>query len=272
MTMKKVVLITGVSSGIGKETAKLLAQKGFTVYGASRRLDKMEDLKAFGIHLLELDLTEDESIERCINNIIAKEARMDIIVNNAGYGAYGALEDLDLSEARKQFEVNVFGLARVIQLALPHMRKNKSGRIINVSSIGGSFGEPHGSWYHSTKYALEGLSDSLRMELQQFGIAVVIIKPGAIKTEWSKIARENLLKVSGNTAYKNLAEKHYKMLENADKRGSEPMVIAETILQASTVAKPKTRYVVGSGAKPAMFLSRILSDRWFDKVMLSMMK
>jgi short-subunit dehydrogenase len=270
--MNKIVLITGVSSGIGRESAKLMAENGFTVYGASRRIDKMEDLKSCNVNLVELDLLEEKSIESCIEKIIAKEGRIDIVVNNAGYGSYGALEDLDMAEARKQFEVNVFGLARIVQLVLPHMRKNKEGRIINISSIGGSFGEPHGSWYHATKYALEGLSDSLRMELIQFGIKVVIIKPGSIKTEWNKIARENLLKISGNTDYKTLAEKHYKMLEMADNQGSEPILVAKKILEASTTSNPKTRYVVGSGAKPAMFLRKILPDKWFDKMMLSMIK
>lgn len=268
--MKKVALVTGASSGIGKETAKLLAQNGFIVYGASRRLEKMRELKNLGIKLLELDLANDTSIQKAVKEILEEDHRIDVIINNAGYGSYGAMEDVPISEARYQFEVNIFGLARLTQLLLPFMRSQGSGKIINISSIGGSFGEPHGSWYHATKYALEGLSDSLRMELKQFGIDVVIIKPGAILTEWSGIARENLIQVSGETAYRELVHKHAKMLANADNQGSSPKVVAETILKAVKSNRPKTRYATGSGSIIVLLLRRVLSDRLFDKVILSM--
>jgi len=267
--MKKVALVTGASSGIGKETAKLLVEQGFNVYGASRRIDKMKDLEGLGVQLIALDLSNEESIVEAVNNLLQKENRIDIIINNAGYGSYGSLEDVPLSEAKYQFEVNIFGLARLTQLFLPTMRRQGSGKIINISSIGGSFGEPHGAWYHATKYALEGLSDSLRMELKQFGIAVVIIKPGAILTEWNGIARENLLKVSGNTAYKDLAEKHAKMLATADKNGSSPEVVAKTILKAVKSTRPKTRYATGSGSTIILLLRKLLPDRIFDKILLS---
>ena len=270
--MKKVALITGASSGIGKETAKLLVQEGYTVYGAARRVDKMADLKEVGVKLLAMDVTNDESMIAGVNEILSTENRIDVLINNAGYGSYGALEDVPISEAKYQFEVNIFGLARLTQLITPMMRKQGSGKIINISSIGGSLGEPHGAWYHTTKYAVEGLSDSLRMELKQFGIDVVIIKPGAILTEWNQIARENLIKVSGNTDYKVLAHKHAKMLENADKQGSQPIVVAKTIVKATLAKNPKTRYATGGGAKIILFIRKILSDRMFDKLMLSMMK
>ena len=270
--MNKVALVTGASSGIGKETAKLLVQNGYTVYGAARRLEKMTDLQDTGVKLIAMDVTDENSMVAGINKILQTEKRIDLLVNNAGYGSYGALEDVPLSEARYQFEVNIFGLARLTQLVLPTMRAQHSGRIINISSIGGSFGEPHGVWYHATKFAVEGLSDSLRMELKQFGIDVVVIKPGAILTEWNTIARENLLKVSGNTDYETLVHKHVKMLENADKRGSLPIVVAKTIVKAAKANRPKTRYATGGGAKIILFMRSILSDRMFDKVMLSMMK
>jgi short-subunit dehydrogenase len=270
--MKKVALVTGASSGIGKETAKLLIKKGFTVYGSARRVDKMSDLNDLGIKLLAMDVTNEESMVTGVAEIIKKEGQIDVLINNAGYGSYGSVEDMPMSEAKYQFEVNIFGLARLIQLVLPSMRAQKSGRIINISSIGGSIGEPHGAWYHSTKFALEGLSDSLRMELKQFGIDVVIIKPGAILTEWNTIARENLLKVSGHTAYKDLAYKHVKMLEMADNQGSLPIVVAKTITKASTASKPKTRYVTGKGSSTIMFLRSILSDRMFDRLMLATMR
>jgi short-subunit dehydrogenase len=270
--MKKVALVTGASSGIGKETAKLLIQNGFTVYGSARRVDKMIDLQELGVKLLAMDVTEEATMVNGIAEILKNEGRIDVLINNAGYGSYGSVEDVPMSEAKYQFEVNIFGLARLVQLVLPTMRVQKSGRIINISSIGGSIGEPHGAWYHSTKYALEGFSDSLRMELKQFGIDVVIIKPGAILTEWNTIARENLLKVSGHTAYKDLAHKHVKMLENADKQGSLPIVVAKTIVEASTANRPKTRYATGKGASIILFLRSILSDRMFDKLMLATMR
>lgn len=271
--MKHVVLVTGASSGIGKESVRLLINKGYTVYAAARRIEKMSDLPALGAKLLELDITKEDSIRQAVSVMMANEKRIDVLVNNAGYGSYGALEDVPLKEARYQFEVNIFGLARLTQLVLPHMRKQGSGKIINISSMGGKFGEPHGAWYHATKFALEGLSDSLRMELRQFGIDVVVIQPGAIKTEWNKIARENLMSVSGNTAYKELAEKHARFLEKGDdSMGSEPIVIAQTIAKAIASRKPKTRYVAGGGARLMLFLKNILPDRMFDKLLLGLMR
>ena len=270
--MKKVALITGASSGIGKETAKLLTQQGYVVYGAARRTDKMEDLKQAGVKLLAMDVTDEAAMVSGVNELLQAEGRIDVLVNNAGYGSYGALEDVPLSEARYQFEVNIFGMARLTQFVLPHMRKQGSGRIINISSIGGKLGEPHGAWYHATKYAVEGLSDSLRMELKEFGIDVVIIEPGAIITEWAGIARENMLKTSGNTAYKELTQKHANMFARADKAGSKPIVVAKTIVKAIITGRPKTRYATGGGAKLILFVRRILSDRMFDRLMLGLMK
>ncbi len=270
--MNKVALVTGASSGIGMETAILLKEQGYIVYGAARRTEKMEQLKQAGIKLLAMDVTEEASMVNGVKEILQAEGRIDVLVNNAGYGSYGALEDVPLSEARYQFEVNIFGMARLTQLILPHMRQQRSGRIINISSIGGKIGEPHGAWYHATKYAVEGLSDSLRMELKEFGIDVVIIEPGAIITEWAGIAREHMLKTSGNTAYKDLTIKHASMFQKADKAGSKPIVVARTIVRAITTSHPKIRYATGGGAKMILFVRRILSDRMFDRLMLSLMK
>ncbi len=245
--MKKVILITGASSGIGEETAKLLLTNGYIVYGAARRLERMESIKQLGVHLLKIDVTNDASMIAGIDKIIEKEGRIDILINNAGYGSYGALEDVAISEAKYQFEVNVFGLARLCQLVIPYMRKQKTGKIINISSIGGEAGEPHGAWYHATKYAVEGLSDSIRMELKQFDIDVVVIQPGAIKTEWNTIARENLIKVSGNTVYGELVHKHAMFLKSVDdgNMASPPIVIAKGILKVIQIKNPKTRYAIG---------------------------
>ncbi len=270
--MKKVVLITGASSGIGEETAKMLFDKGYIVYGAARRIEKMQPLKEKGINLISMDVSDEMSMVNGVKEIISKEGKIDILINNAGYGSYGAVEDVPLNEARYQFEVNIFGLARLTQLVLLKMREQRSGKIINISSIGGKIGEPHGAWYHATKFAVEGFSDSLRMELKQFNIDVVIIQPGAILTEWNTISRENLLKVSGNTAYGTLAKKHVNMLAKADERGSKPIVIAQTITKAVIASKPKTRYAAGGGAKLILFMRALLSDRLFDSLMLSLMK
>ncbi len=270
--MQKVALVTGASSGIGKDTAKLLVQAGFKVYGAARRVEKMQDLQAIGVKLLAMDVTDEASMVNGVQALLGTENRIDVLVNNAGYGSFGALEDVPLSEARYQFEVNIFGLARLTQLLLPTMRAQQSGRIINISSIGGKLGEPHGAWYHATKYAVEGLSDSLRMELKQFNIDVVIIEPGAIITEWDGIASDNLLKVSGDTAYGALAKKHVAMFKKTYKFGSLPIVVAKTIVKAATTSKPKLRYATGGGAKFILFFRSILPDRWFDAVMLANMR
>lgn len=270
--MTKTVLVTGASSGIGEKTALDLQAAGWRVFAGARRLDRMEGLKSKDIEILSLDVTDDSSMKSCVEKIIKETGRIDAVINNAGYGSYGSLEDVPLSEGKYQFEVNVFGLARLIQLVLPHMRKQGSGKIVNISSIGGSFGEPHGSWYHSTKWAVEGLSDSLRMELKQFGIDVIIIKPGAILTEWNSIAQQKLLEVSGETAYGDLVKKHAAMLKRFDEQGSDPQVVSDVILKACSAKRPKTRYTVGKASGLMMWLHRILPDRMFDSMMLSQMK
>lgn len=270
--MKKVVLITGASSGIGKETAKFLLSKGFTVYAAARRLEMMNDIKDLGGNIINMDVSQDASMVEGVNKIIAKEGRMDVLVNNAGYGSYGSLEDTPMSEAKYQYEVNVFGLARLSQLVIPHMRKQRSGKIINVTSIAGKVAAPHGSWYHSSKFAVEGISDCMRMELKQFGIDVILIEPGGIKTEWNDIARDNLAKVSGQTVYKNLANKQVTLLKHFDAIGSKPIVIAKTIYRAIQSRWPKARYVAGRGATTILTLKKVLPDKIFDRMVLTQIK
>jgi NAD(P)-dependent dehydrogenase (short-subunit alcohol dehydrogenase family) len=262
----KIVLITGASSGIGEETVKRLMATGYTVYAGARRLDRMKSLADAGAHLLALDLTDDASMAAAVNTVMQETGRIDVLINNAGYGSYGALEDVPLEEARRQFDVNLFGLARLTQLVLPAMRAQVSGRIINVSSIGGKFGEPFGAWYHATKFALEGLSDSLRMELYPFGIDVVVIQPGATHSEWSQIAHDSLIKYSGDGPYAKTASAHAHMMEEGHKGSvpALPSVVAKTILQAVQSSKPKTRYVTGGLARTMLFLRRVLSDRGFD--------
>ena len=189
---RRVALVTGGSSGIGEQTALGLRKAGFEVYAVARRVDRMAALERAGVHTFAMDVTDDASMVAGVERVIGETGRIDVLVNNAGYGSYGAVEDVPIDEARRQFEVNVFGLARLCQLVTPHMRERESGRIINISSIGGKFYEPLGAWYHATKFAVEGFSDSLRVELRPFGIDVVLIEPGPIVTEWNTISRESL--------------------------------------------------------------------------------
>lgn len=274
MSNKKIVLVTGASAGMGKETAKYLAQKGYTVYGAARRTEKMKDLEISGIRTIKMDITNDESMIKGIEEIIQTEKRIDVLINSAGFGSHGAIEDVPMKDAKYQLEVNVFGAARLIQLVLPYMRNNNFGKIVNISSIGGKFSGPLGGWYHASKFALEGLSDSLRNEVKSFGIDVIVIEPGAIKSEWSNIAHSNLLKVSGNTesAYKDGATAFLEVIKRSEDKASDPIIIAKLIYKAIQTKNPKTRYVGGYMAKPAIFMRKILPDKLFDKIILSQFK
>ena len=266
--MDKTAFVTGASAGIGEATARALDAAGFRVFAGARRLDRMAGLAATGATLLKLDLTDDASIVAAVETIKKEAGRVDVLVNNAGYGSYGALEDVPLGEARRQFEVNVFGLARLCQLVLPTMRAQKSGKIVNITSIGRKIWEPLGSWYHATKFAVEGLSDCLRVETAPFGIDVIIVEPGAIRTEWARIAREGLLQMSGGTAYAELAKRHARLLATAEtsRLASPPDVVARTIVRAVTARRPKTRYATGGGAHTILFLKTILPDRMFDRL------
>ena len=264
----KTALVTGASSGIGEATALKLNDLGFTVYGAARRTDRLQPLAARGITPLAMDGTNADSMRAGVDRIVAETGRVDVLVNNAGYGSYGAIEDVPLSEARRQFDVNVFGAARLAQLVLPHMRAQRSGTIVNISSMGGKIYTPLGGWYHATKFAIEALSDCLRLETRPLGINVVVIEPGGIKTEWGDIAAAHLHQVSGNGAYADQAAAMAKSLgsEANSRRASSPSVIANAVGKAVTAERPKTRYAVGFGAKPMIAMRRVLPDRGFDKL------
>ena len=214
----KVAIVTGASSGIGEATARQLHGAGYVVYGAARRTERMAGLADAGIRTLAMDLTVDEQMTSGIERVLAEAGRVDVLVNNAGYGSFGSLEEVPLSEARHQFEVNVFAPARLVQLVLPAMRAQRCGRIINISSIGGKIYEPLGDWYHATKFALEGLSDSLRVELRPFGIDVVVIEPGAIRSEWGGIAAANLAERSAAGPYAPQAAAMAKVLGVYERR------------------------------------------------------
>lgn len=267
--MKKTVLVTGASSGIGKATAEKLLNDGYVVYASARDIDKLKHLKSKGAEVLELDVTHDESMKLAVDRIIREQGRLDVLINNAGYGSYGALEDVPIEEARHQFEVNVFGLGRLTQLVLPYMREQSFGKIINITSVGGKIYEPLGSWYHASKFAVEGLSDCLRLELKPFGIDVIIIEPGPIKTEWGAIAIEKLMQMSGHTAYATAAQTGAQLLalSHNETVASHPKVIANTISKVLRAKCPKARYAVGTGAALLVTFRKFASDAMMDRLM-----
>jgi NAD(P)-dependent dehydrogenase (short-subunit alcohol dehydrogenase family) len=266
--IQKVALVTGASSGMGHAFALELADAGFLVYSVARRVDRMGDLREHGIRTLAMDITDGASATTGVERILAETGRIDVLVNNAGYGSYGAVEDVPLEEARRQFDVNVFGAARLIQLVLPSMRSRHSGTIINITSMGGKIYTPFGAWYHATKFAMESFSDCLRLEVKRFGINVVIVEPGAIRTEWSGIAADHLAETSANGPYALPAGKIARSFrsDTAAKQFSPPEVVARTVLKAATARRPRTRYAIGFGAKPLIFTRRLLSDRAYDSL------
>ncbi|WP_045200133.1 oxidoreductase [Rhodococcus sp. B7740] len=268
-TDKKVALVTGASSGMGHATALRLHEAGFVVYGAARRVERMHDLRSSGLKTLAMDVTDEASTAQGVTQILAEAGRIDVLVNNAGYGAYGAVEDVPLDEARRQFEVNMFGAARLIQLVLPTMRERRSGTIINITSMGGKIYSPFGAWYHATKFALESFSDCLRLEAEPFGVNVVVIEPGSIRTEWTGIAAHNLLESSSAGAYADRTAKVVELMqsERTARQASPPEMVAKVVVKAATTRRPKTRYAVGFGARPLIFLRKRLSDRAFDSLM-----
>ena len=271
---QKVALVTGASSGIGQATALRLHAAGYTVYGVARRTDRMQHLAEQGIKTLAMDVTDEESMTLGIKQILDQSGRIDVLVNNAGYGAYGAVEDVPLKEARRQFDVNVFGAARLVQLVLPGMRARRSGTIVNITSMGGKVYTPLGAWYHATKFALEAFSDCLRLETAGFGIDVVIIEPGAIVTEFNSIVADHLdqTAAAGTGAYAEQAKAvaETSRSEATAKRASSPDVIAKTVVTAATARRPKTRYAVGSGAKPLLLIHSLLPTRTYDALMRRM--
>lgn len=265
----KVILLTGASSGIGYDTALMLARQGHKVYGAARRVDKIEPLRSVGVVPVKMDVTDQASMEAGVAEVIAAEGRIDVLVNNAGYGFFGAIENVPMEDARRQLEVNVFGLAALTRLVLPHMRAQGSGRIINIASVAGKTVFQFGGWYHVSKYSVEALSDALRIELKPFGIDVSIIEPGAIKTNWGLIAADHLEESSRGTAYEKagLAEAAFLRKGYTGNIISKPTVISRAISKAVNSSRPRTRYLTGFGSHTAIFFHWLLPDRWWDAIM-----
>ncbi|MDA3615696.1 oxidoreductase [Polluticaenibacter yanchengensis] len=271
--MKKVILITGASSGMGKESAKALILQGHTVYTVARRIDQMQDLKTLGGYPIQMDVTKESDIQNVVDTIIQKEGKIDVLWNNAGFGLYGAIEDVPLDEARKQMEVNVFGMAAMTQKVVPYMRNANSGTIINTSSMGGKMYFPMGAWYHASKHAVEGLSDCLRLELKPFNIKVVILEPGFIATEFGTVLLNQFDKLPKDSAYKNMMDKIAKGTADAAKGNgsSKPGVISDAIVKIVNSDNPKTRYKVGKFSKIMPWMRIYLGDKIFDKIVMSQM-
>ena len=273
--MSKVILMTGASSGMGKDAAIRLIKDGHKVYTAARRIEKMQDLEKLGGFPIKMDVSKDEEVQNVVDQIIQKEGKIDILWNNAGYGLYGSVEDVTIAEAKRQFDVNLFGLANLTQKVIPYMRKANSGKIINTSSMGGKMYTLMGAWYHATKHALEGWSDCLRLELAPFNIHVVILEPGAIRTEFGDVMNEPMLKRSKGGAYEKMANtvaNATKTFYESKKNSSPTSVITNTMVKIVNAKRPKTRYRVGKWAKPMVWMRVYLGDRLFDKILASQIK
>lgn len=268
MTTTPVALITGASSGIGEASAVALAEAGWTVVGAARRLDRLEPLREKGVTPHVVDVADDASMVALVEDVVTEHGRVDALVNNAGYSVFGAVEDVPVEVARRQLEVNVLGLSRMSQLVLPHMRAAGSGRIINISSVAGHVSEPLGGWYHASKYAVEALSDAMRMELAPHGVKVSIIEPGPIRTEFGDIAADSLSEYSGSGPYakqaRRMARAHERMF-GAD--AADVSVVVDAIVHAATADGPRIRYPVPARARAMVAATKVVPARAMDAAM-----
>jgi NAD(P)-dependent dehydrogenase (short-subunit alcohol dehydrogenase family) len=269
MKAQKVALVTGSSSGIGFETALLLARNGFNTYASMRKLGKSKNIteivnrEKLPLQVVQLDVNDDKSVKEAIDKVVAENQRIDVLVNNAGYGLLGALEDLSIEEIKEQFETNFFGVVRVTQQVLPIMRKQNNGTIVNVSSVGGRIGIPGLSAYHSTKFALEGLSESISYELEPFGIRVVVIEPGVIRTNImnsSVLAKKAQDPKSPYFSSIQQLERSFKSAMENTSASSPPEEVAKVVLQAVTSQSPKLRYAVGNDASSLIQAKTTMSD------------
>jgi NAD(P)-dependent dehydrogenase (short-subunit alcohol dehydrogenase family) len=267
----KVVLITGASSGNGYATAKLLLAKGYTVYATARSMDSMKPLENLGATVDYLDVTDQRSIDQCVERIIEKEGKIDIVLANAGYGCTGPIECVTIDAAKKQFDVNVHGVVRTIKPILPYMRQQGFGKIIIMSSGVGKISPPIMSWYSISKHAVEGLTDSLRMEVEQFGIDVIKIRPGFINTNFTQPAFHWLDQSKQSSQAEHYEEAIEKFRNNFDKlineKGSDPKSVAMTVLKAIRSQHPKRTYTPTLESKMIVFLKRYVGDWLVDKIL-----
>jgi len=265
----KPVLITGCSTGIGRATAAHLAGAGHVVYATARRADAIADLEAAGCRTLTLDVTDEASMSAAVDRVVEEQGSVGVLVNNAGYSQSGAIETVAMNDVRRQFETNVFGLVRMCQLVLPSMRGQGFGRIVNISSMGANFTFPGGGVYHSTKYAVEALSDALRFEVKGFGVDVVVVQPGLIRTEFSATAAAEMSSHDGPYAEFNAAvtQSTKDVYEKGPlaRFGGGPEAVAKTIERAITARSPKIRYRVTPSAHMLINQRRLMTDRMWDR-------
>jgi NAD(P)-dependent dehydrogenase (short-subunit alcohol dehydrogenase family) len=268
----KAVLITGCSSGIGHATAELLAAQGWTVYATARRPESIADLEGKGCKTLALDVTDEDSMSAAVGHVTEAEGAIGVLINNAGYSQSGAVESVPVDDVRRQFETNVFGLLRMCQLALPGMRDHGWGKIVNLGSMGGRLTFPGGGIYHSTKYALEAISDSMRFEVRGFGVDVILIEPGLITTGFGDVASGSVSAAPDQGPYARFNRHVSKMTAEAYKGpmiklGGGPEVVAATISKALSARRPKARYAVTASAHLMINQRRVTPDRLWDLMM-----
>jgi NADP-dependent 3-hydroxy acid dehydrogenase YdfG len=257
---QKIALVTGASSGIGKATVELLARNGYFVFAMARRMDRLEQLRSDQIEPICLDVTNAKAIRAVVDHIILTKGRIDVLVNNAGFGQLGAIECVSMEDAHQQFEVNVFGYACFMQAVLPYMREQKSGKIINISSILGRIAIP--GWYAASKHAVEALSEALRSEVLELGINVVVIAPGLIKTEFAAKEFELLNTVEHAPIYQKLLTGLHHLMAG-EPRAPGPEIIAKAVLHAVTTSIPPVRYALPADSKTAVIARWLLGDRIF---------
>jgi NAD(P)-dependent dehydrogenase (short-subunit alcohol dehydrogenase family) len=269
----RAALVTGCSSGIGKATALRLLEKGYPVWATARKKESLADLAEKGCRTLSLDVTDERSMVEAVRAVEAEAGAVGVLVNNAGYSQSGAVESVPLAKVRAQFETNVFGLVRLTQLVLPRMRAQRWGRIVNLSSMGGRLVFPGGGYYHATKYAVEAISDALRFEVRGFGIAVVLVEPGLIKTRFGEAAVAAMDAPGGgaddayaafNQAVATATKESYEK-GPLSKLAGTPEDVARVIEKAVSKASPRARYTVAASAKLLLGQRALLSDRAWDR-------
>tara|TARA_R110002073_G_scaffold81001_7_gene194639 strand:- start:181 stop:996 length:816 start_codon:yes stop_codon:yes gene_type:complete len=268
---QRIALVTGASSGIGKATAKLFAENGFYVFVIARRMDRLTQIRSDHIEPIQLDVTNAEAINNLVDHIISTKGRIDVLVNNAGYGLLGAIECVAMEAAHHQFEVNIFGYARMMHAVIPHMRMQKSGCIINISSILGSIAIPGFGWYAASKHAVEALSEALRGEVKEFGIDVVVIAPGLIKTEFAAIQFELLKNIAHPPVYQKLIDGLHLLLAGEPKAPG-PEIIAKAVLKAADKSIPPIRHALPWDSKTAVISRWLLGNRLFSWIIRRQMK
>ena len=259
----RTVLITGASSGIGLASANRLIDRGWRVFAAAWRFEMMEPLRQRGAEILPLDLASESSRRNLADVIASRVGGLDALVNNAGFGNVGPVETMALDQVRAMFEVNLFGLIGLTQLLLPPMREKRHGRIVNVSSIAGKFVTPGAGWYGASKHALEGISDALRLELHRFGVQVVLIEPGLIRTGFETVADESMQKQCADPVWGSMMRRVSSSWAEGFRKGSSPDVVARTISKVLEVDQPKARYRCGSESD-AVLVHRFMPTKLWD--------